>query len=218
MTKGEFLTKAFRAATRARDTYRLPIVPAIAAAQAALESAWGASELAREANNLFGIKAGKTWEGPVYRLPTREFDPEKGWYTVYADFRAYEDWTACFRDYGDIIATRPWFKDAAEAAVRGDPEGFLNGLLARPGREPGWATDPAYKDKVLDIARRFGLLEGPHRLMIDRLYLNGLEVEARAVSIAQTETAGVKLYVRFRLKDGFLARLKAAWIILKGRG
>lgn len=217
MEQRRFLRLAQRAAETARSVYRLPIVPAIAAAQAALESAWGESELSREANNLFGIKAGRSWDGPTYTLPTREFDPDSGWRTVPAQFRAYESWAECFRDYGEIINTRPWFRDAAEAAVRGDPLGFLNGLLARPGREPGWATDPAYKEKVLDIARRYGLLEGPHRLQVDRLYLNGLEVEPVAVSLARTDTAGVKLYVRFKLRQGFMERLRSAWLILRGR-
>ena len=220
MTKRAFLAAILRAATEARGRYRVPIVPAVVAAQAALESAWGMSELAREANNLFGVKAGKSWDGPTYTLPTREFDPEHGWWTVPAAFRAYGDWIECIRDYGDIIATRPWFRDAREAAIRGNAEGFVNGLLARPGREPGWATDPAYKDKVLDIARRYGLLDGPQRLMIDHLYLNGAEVEPVAVSIAETKTAGVKLYVTWRLLDrpNLLRRLWLAWQVFRAVG
>lgn len=220
MTKRAFLTAVLRAATEARDRYRVPIVAAVVAAQAALESAWGQSELAREANNLFGVKAGKSWDGPTYTLPTREFDPERGWHTVVVAFRAYGDWIECIRDYGDIIATRSWFRDAKEAAIRGDVEGFVNGLLARPGREPGWATDPAYKDKILDIARRYGLLDGPQRLLVDRLYLNGAEVEPIAVSLAETDTAGVKLYITWRLKDrpNLLGRLRLAWQVFRAVG
>lgn len=220
MTRREFIRTAHRAAIRARDVHRAPIVPSIAAAQAALESRWGESELALEANNLFGIKAGRSWSGPTHTLPTREFDPDTGWRTVVVAFRAYGDWTECYRDYGDIIATRPWFADARAAAIRGDAEGFLNGLLAQPGREPGWATDPAYKNKVLDIARSYGLLEGPERLLVDHLYLNGVEVEPLGVSIAETKTAGVKLYIRWAAlrRLGFWRRLRLAWSVFRTAG
>ena len=190
----DFIHRALDAARRARREGAL-IVPEIAAAQAALESAYGRSRLARQANNLFGIKAGWSWRGEVLELPTREFDPEQGWLETVARWRKYPDWAACFADYGAIIARLPWFADAADAARRNDARGFLRGLLARPG-EPGWATDPDYEDKVLAIAEAWGLLDSadaPHRLDAKRFFLDGLELPLEAASLV-----GDKLYVRTR--------------------
>ena len=44
-------------------------VPAsITLAQGMLESGYGNSELARKANNHFGIKCHSKWKGPIYRI------------------------------------------------------------------------------------------------------------------------------------------------------
>lgn len=150
----EFLLGVLAAARRAAAE-GAPIVPAVVAAQAALESAWGNSRLARDANNLFGIKAGRSWAGEVLELPTREFDPETGWIRMLARWRKYPSWTACIADYAAILKRLSWFADAVAAAERGDAMGFLDGLLPRKG-EPGWATDPAYRSKVLSVMRRLG--------------------------------------------------------------
>ena len=196
MNRETFIRRALEAARKAREA-GAPIVPEIAAAQAALESRYGRSLLARRANNLFGIKAGRTWQGPTINLLTREFDPETGWRAVVARWRKYPSWQACFEDYGRIIARLPWYADAAEAARRGDARGFLKGLLARPEvGEPGWATDPDYEAKVLAIAEAWGLLEPeakPQRLPVKRFFLDGAEKPLDAASVV-----GDKLYVRTR--------------------
>ena len=161
---GLFITHALSAANHAREL-GAPIVPTIAAAQAALESRYGESRLAAEANNLFGVKAGKHWHGEVLELLTREWDAKAvGWYTVTARWRKYPTWEDCFADYGSIIGRLPWYADAVAAAKRGDASGFLAGLMAEahgPGTaddEPGWATDPEYSAKVLAITMQWGLL------------------------------------------------------------
>ena len=156
MTREEFVVAALKAAQEAQKD-GAPIHPGIAAAQAALESAWGKSRLAVQGNNLFGIKAGKSWTGKRVTFTTREFDETRGWYTIVADFRAYASWADCFRDYGSIIGRLPWYADAAAAAKKNDARGFLDGLVSRPG-EPGWATDPDYAKNVWMIAKQQGLV------------------------------------------------------------
>lgn len=68
MNKKEFLAAALAAAKESSAVSGLPA--GVTVAQAALESAWGASRLAQKANNYFGIKAaaGK----PCLSLPTLE--------------------------------------------------------------------------------------------------------------------------------------------------
>jgi len=63
-------------------------------AQAALESGWGESGLAKRAKNLFGIKADRSWTGQRVTLKTREFLKNQ-WVVIPADWRAYPDWQAC---------------------------------------------------------------------------------------------------------------------------
>ena len=129
--------------------------PIILACQGILESGYGKSLLSSKANNLFGIKAGKSWKGPVYNIKTREFDTERGWYVTLAGFRLYSNWTECFNDYAGIIERLSWNKDAAENCK--DTIKFLDGILPT-NREPGWATDPRYREKILAIAKKFNWL------------------------------------------------------------
>jgi flagellum-specific peptidoglycan hydrolase FlgJ len=155
MLQGDFIVLAFNAAEEAAK-HGAPINPAIAAAQAALESNYGNSQLAIEGKNLFGIKAGKSWKGETVSFKTKEFDDAKGMYETSAAFRKYKTWAHCFEDYGHIIGRLSWYKDAV--AAKNDPVGFLLGLAAKPGKEPGWATDPRYVEKVLIVAKRFNLI------------------------------------------------------------
>ena len=72
MTKQEFIERMKQACIVARQKdadFNEPVVTA----QGALESSWGNSGLCTKANNLFGIKAGKSWRGPTLELPTREW-------------------------------------------------------------------------------------------------------------------------------------------------
>ena len=216
MSRRIFLDSIERYAYRAAQAEGVPVVPKAVAAQAALESRWGESELAREANNLFGVKAGSSWSGPVLELPTWEVVDGQRVQTV-ARFRRYEGFEEAVLDYVRILGRLSWYRDAVEAARYGDPFGFLYGLEARAG-EPGWATDPDYARKIIAIMREYGLLEGPHPIWADRVYLNGVNVGAERVSIARTETAGVKVYLLARPKRmDWRTRLGGAWALITGR-
>lgn len=164
MDKTRFAKKMYEIALVVAGTRK--VNPAILAAQGILESGYGRSLLCKRANNLFGIKAGKSWNGPVYPINTREFYADKvgdidesgnvhnGWETVSANFRHYKNWQECFEDYASIIERLPWYQDAEENWA--DPLKYLKGILPRflknGKREPGWATDPNYRDKILSIA------------------------------------------------------------------
>jgi len=193
-----FLTSIARYAEDAARELGVPVVPKAVAAQAALESDWGQSGLARVGNNLFGVKAGRSWRGPVLELPTWEVVDGHRIETV-ARFRRYEDFEAAVRDYVSIIGRLDWYRDAREAARYGDPYGFLYGLEARG--EPGWATDPDYARKVLALMRTYNLLDGPHPVWADRVYIDGREADVERVSVARTDTAGFKLYLTRALQQ-----------------
>lgn len=74
------------------------ILASVSMAQFILESGYGKSELAQNANNCFGMKsslsgnswAGSAWDGhSVYTMQTREQNTDGSYVTVTADFRKY---------------------------------------------------------------------------------------------------------------------------------
>jgi flagellum-specific peptidoglycan hydrolase FlgJ len=89
-------------------------------------------------------------------MTTKEWSRVEGWIQIDAAFRAYSTWSDCLADYAEIIETRSWYADAA--AFPDDWEKYLDGLLPDPSRkEPGWATDPGYRQKIAAIVLRFDL-------------------------------------------------------------
>jgi flagellar protein FlgJ len=115
--------------------------------QAALESGWGKRELrapdGTPSHNLFGIKAGAGWKGSVVEAVTTEYI--NGIAHKRAEkFRAYPSYAEAFRDYANLLSTNPRYTEVLRQAVqRLDAEGFAHAL-----QRAGYATDPAYGDKL----------------------------------------------------------------------
>jgi flagellum-specific peptidoglycan hydrolase FlgJ len=149
MARDEFLRSAIAAARAASTLSGFPA--GITVAQAALESNWGASQLARDAQNYFGIKAhgGR----PFIELPTTEFVAGKALH-VTARFTRYVSMEDCFTDRDAIIARVSVYKEARAAIA--DPEAFARALAKH------WATDPAYAEKLLHIYRAENLAAFDH--------------------------------------------------------
>ena len=140
----EFVNKVWAYAREAGQAIGIPAHFVVA--QAALESGWGRHEIRRadgnQSFNLFGIKAGRNWSGPVVETITTEHvngAPQK---TV-EKFRAYGSYAEAFRDYGNLLRGNPRY-----AAVRDqqDAAGFARSL-----QQAGYATDPRYADKLMRI-------------------------------------------------------------------
>lgn len=114
--------------------------------QAALETGWGRSELRQpngeSAHNLFNIKAGSNWHGPVVEATTTEYVGGVAQKRV-ERFRSYSSYEEAFRDYAKLITDSPRY-----AAVRGQgtAEGFARALS-----QAGYASDPMYAQKLTRI-------------------------------------------------------------------
>jgi len=112
-------------------------------AQAALETGWGRAELrfadGTPTYNLFGIKAGRTWQGAVAEATTTEYGNGAAQKTV-ERFRAYSSYAEAFRDYAGLLASNPRY---AEVLHQKDAAGFARGL-----QKAGYATDPMYAAKL----------------------------------------------------------------------
>lgn len=146
MTRSEFLEQAIAAARAAAAASGFP--PGITVAQAALESAWGESQLARIANNYFGIKA--HGERESIALPTTEIVAGVA-ERVTAHFARYASMAECFADRDALLARARCYAEAR--AVAQAPEAFARALARR------WATDPEYAEKLLAVYRTNGLAD-----------------------------------------------------------
>jgi len=122
--------------------------------QAAHESGWGRQEIRNadgsSAKNLFGIKAGAGWNGPVAEITTTEYVDGVA-QKVTAKFRAYASYEESFRDYARMLKDSPRYAAVAAQAAQGaasaaSAAGFAQGL-----QRAGYATDPAYADKLARV-------------------------------------------------------------------
>lgn len=83
------------------------ILPSITIAQAILESNWGKSNLSKNFNNLFGIKADKYWKGEYVTLETKEYNN-----TIINDkFRKYNDKNESIKDHAKFLAENKRYKE-----------------------------------------------------------------------------------------------------------
>jgi flagellar protein FlgJ len=125
----------------------LGVSPDAIVAQAVLETGWGKAIVrhpdGRNSFNLFGIKATADWRGESVMKTTLEY--EDGQFVKQrAAFRAYDSYADAFADYVRFIK-QPRYADAINAGPA-DAAGYLRGLQAA-----GYATDPAYADKINGI-------------------------------------------------------------------
>ena len=118
--------------------YRVPA--SITLAQGILESDAGRSDLATEANNHFGIKCHKEWSGKTFFKD----DDEKG-----ECFRKYDSPIESFRDHSWFLTQRDRYKGLFELDVT-DYKGWARGL-----KSAGYATNPAYADKLIKTIETF---------------------------------------------------------------
>jgi flagellum-specific peptidoglycan hydrolase FlgJ len=135
----------------AQQSMRETGVPAsVTIAQAIWEADWGRSGLAIKANNYFGIK-GRPNPGPagVIWLTTWEHVNGRN-VTVKEPFKVYNSLWESVMDHGVFIAKQSRYAEAMK--YRHDPKTFIR-LVHRAG----YATDPAYTDKIVNLMERYNL-------------------------------------------------------------
>ena len=134
----------------AQASMKLTGIPAsVMIAEAALESAWGESNLSQTGKNLFGVKADASWTGPTISLPTREFIRGE-WVEENAIWRAYSSWADCITDHARFFFDNPRYKPAL--AQRENAYEFAWQL-----QDCGYATDPKYAVKLNSIRSEWKL-------------------------------------------------------------
>ncbi|SAI71250.1 peptidoglycan hydrolase [Bordetella ansorpii] len=140
----DFVSRMSHAANAASQQSGVPA--RLILGQAALESGWGKREImhadGRTSHNVFGIKAGSSWTGKVVNVTTTEYVdgvPQK----MVQPFRAYGSYEEAFADYARLIGDSPRYEAVTQA--RNEIE------AARSIQKAGYATDPAYADKLIQI-------------------------------------------------------------------
>lgn len=136
--------------SEAYKSKRITNLPAsIVASQAILETGWGRYipvdiDTGKFSFNLFGIKGIGT-NGSV-KIYTHEFVNGKK-IRIIADFRAYHNYKESFIDYGKLILYNNRYKGAVKN--RNDARKYIKELV-----KAGYATDPLYSQKVIQIAEQ----------------------------------------------------------------
>lgn len=133
------------------EMMRTGIPASIKLAQAILESDCGKSDLACKANNHFGIKCGNDWKGKSYKKEDDDFEDGKLVKSCFREFRTV---------YDSYLAHSDFLTDPAKSKRYGslfdlkttDYKGWAKGLS-----KAGYATDPQYSSRLIDIIERYEL-------------------------------------------------------------
>lgn len=130
--------------------YRIPA--SITLAQGLFESAAGRSDLVRQGNNHFGIKC-HDWTGPTQYHD----DDARG-----ECFRVYRDARDSYEDHSKFLARQPRYARLFELGQR-DYKGWARGL-----KQCGYATNPQYANKLIQIIELYKLFDYDKAKRFDR--------------------------------------------------
>jgi flagellum-specific peptidoglycan hydrolase FlgJ len=149
-----FLKMVIPAAQAAQRKWGIPA--SVTIAQSILESSnqlgWGQSQLAREANNYFGIKAEHLAKPGTYvEFPTKEYVHGKI-QVEEADFARYEDVNGSFEAHAKLLAVAQRYRPAM--AVAKDPEAF-----ARQLQLCDYSTNPTYASGLTHLISLYDLTQ-----------------------------------------------------------
>lgn len=138
------------------------ILASVSLAQFILESGYGKSELAQNANNVFGMKkslSGNTWGGSawdgtsIYTKKTQEY--ENGAYvTVTADFRKYPSVEKSIADHSAYLMGAKNGNKLRYDGLKGCTDYKKAAQIIKDG---GYATSPTYVENLCSIIEKWKL-------------------------------------------------------------
>lgn len=137
MSPTSFIALLLPAARAAAKEFGVPV--SITLGQAALESSWGVKA---PGNNYFGVKADKSWAGPVVTFGTHEHLAGKD-VAMPDKFRAYSTLDESVRDHAKFIKENPRY---APCFAEKDFAGWARALQAAR-----YATAPNYADMLIAV-------------------------------------------------------------------
>ena len=141
------------------------ILASVSLSQFILESGYGKSELAQNANNLFGMKkslSGNTWGGSawdgksIYTKKTQEQSPDGSYETITADFRKY----SCIEDsIADLSAYLLGAKNGSKLRYDGLKGCTDYKKAVQIIKDGGYATSLTYVEKLCSIIEKWKLTD-----------------------------------------------------------
>lgn len=144
-TTSDFVNTLWSAAKDAASL--LGTDPKFLLAQAALETNWGKSILptitGQSTNNLFNIKADKSWDAPSAEVNAIEYE-DGLMVKSKSKFRAYESYKDSFTDYVHFLKNNSRYEEALKHAS--NPQQFAQQL-----QKANYATDANYSEKIMQI-------------------------------------------------------------------
>lgn len=119
------------------DMKQTRVLASLTIAQAILESGWGESRLAREGNNLFGIKKGSGWDGQTITLNSSEW-------------RVYNSWEESILDHSKLLQKERYSKVIATNDYR---------VACEEVRLAGYCTEADYSEKLIRLIEQYDLAQ-----------------------------------------------------------
>ena len=153
---GEFFTA---------DTKKSGILASVSLAQFILESGYGKSELAQNANNIFGMKcslsgntwSGSTWDGKSkYTKKTQEQNADGSYETITADFRKYPCIEDSIADHSAYLLGEKNGSKARYDGLKGCKDYKKAVQIIKDG---GYATSLTYVEKLCSIIEKWNLTQ-----------------------------------------------------------
>lgn len=165
--------------------YRIPA--SITLAQGLLESGAGNSKLASQGNNHFGIKC-HGWTGS----------------TIYSDddtrnecFRAYDNAYESFEDHSKFLVNGTRYSALFKLDSK-DYEGWARGL-----KQAGYATNPKYADRLIDIINVYQLYRYDSAKKYDKVYARHVKENAPSGTLHPIYQFNDNYYLKARKGDTF---------------
>ena len=216
------------------DQKKTGVLASISLAQFILESGYGKSELAQEANNCFGMKkslsgnnwAGSVWDGKsVYVKKTKE---QRSWgtETVTAEFRKYTCIEDSIADHSAYLTGAKKGSALRYEGLKGCADYRKAAQIVKAG---GYATSTAYVDKLCSIIEEWKLTqydadtapveeEKPAAVKLPYLIRVGKRIDIKRSASASSATARkcpVGIYTIVAEQNGY-GKLKsgAGWVKL----
>jgi len=129
---------------------KIGLDPKILLAQAALETGWGKHVIhdskGKPSFNLFGIKDSKSWKGESVNINTLEVESGE-LVKRKEDFRSYSSFEKSFDDFISFISKNPRYEKSM--GLVHDAKEFVRSI-----QDAGYATDPQYANKIINIFNR----------------------------------------------------------------
>ncbi|WP_119327156.1 glycoside hydrolase family 73 protein [Companilactobacillus musae] len=148
-----FISKVGPIAQQVASKYN--VYASVSMAQAIVESAWGTSDLSAKYNNYFGVKG--DYNGSFVSFPTQEWSAEKGYYTIYDNFRSYPSIYDSFADNASLLRNGiSGAGDFYKGTWKENTSSYKDATSWLQGR---YATSPVYASTLNRIIETYNLTQ-----------------------------------------------------------